>query len=150
MVLEVQDPMAAGPSGLMSAGFLVGRVLFAAIFIMSGIAHLTKSQVMSQYASAFKVPQPRLAVVVTGLMVLAGGLSILLGVQVQAGALLLVVFLIPTAIYMHPFWGGGDAMQAANQQAHFLKNLSLAGAALLIYFFSAVHPEAWVLNLGVP
>ena len=134
-------------SGVLGAVFVVGRILFALIFILSGIAHLTKSHAMAQYAVAFKVPQPTLAVVVSGLMSLAGGLSVLLGVAVQAGALLLVAFLVPVAIYMHPFWGVADPMQAAAQQAHFMKNLSLAGAALLFYYFATVAPDAWMFAL---
>ena len=102
---------------------------------------------MAQYAAAFKVPQPKLAVVASGVVILAGGLSILLGVAVQAGALLLVVFLLPAAVYMHPFWGVSDPMQAAAQQAHFMKNLALAGAALLIFYFSTLSPDAWVYAL---
>lgn len=131
----------------MTIVFVLGRVLFAAIFILSGIAHLTRLQGMSQYAAAFKVPQPRLAVFISGLMILFGGLTVLLGVWVRAGSLVLVAFLVPAAIYMHPFWGVSDEMQAATQQAHFMKNLSLAGAALLVYAFTAFHPDAWVWTL---
>ena len=147
MLFVSQVALPPSPSGGLGALFLAGRTLFAAIFILSGIAHLTKSQAMAQYAAAFKVPQPRLAVVVSGVMVLAGGLSILLGVVVQAGALVLVAFLLPAAIYMHPFWSVSDPMQAAAQQAHFMKNLALAGAALLIYYFSTVSPDAWAYAL---
>ena len=131
-------------AGLATWLFLLGRVLFAAIFILSGIGHLTRLSGMAQYAAAFDVPRPYISVVITGLMILFGGLSVLLGFKVRAGALVLVLFLIPTAIYMHPFWGVADQMQAATQQAHFLKNLSLAGAALMIYAFSTVYPRAWV------
>jgi uncharacterized membrane protein YphA (DoxX/SURF4 family) len=130
--------------GLTIALFMLGRVMFATIFILSGIGHLTRLEGMSQYAAAFNVPQPQVSVLVTGLMILFGGLSLLLGVKVRIGALVLVLFLIPAAIYMHPFWGVADQMQAAAQQAHFLKNLSLAGASLIIYVFSAAHPQAWV------
>src|SRR5439155_9153 len=80
----------------------------------------------------------------SGLMILAGGLSILLGVAPQAGALLLILFLIPTAFLMHRFWGVQDQMLAANQMAHFMKNVTLAGAGLLIYYFTAPPPEAWL------
>ncbi len=146
MIMALKD--AAAPSGGLVAALVIGRVLFAAIFILSGIGHLTKLPAMTQYAAAFKVPQPKLAVVISGLMIIAGGLSILLGVYVQAGALVLVLFLIPVAISMHPFWGVPDAMQAANQQAHFLKNLSLAGAALLVYYFATLYPDAWVYAVG--
>ncbi|MGH7645849.1 MAG: DoxX family protein [Gemmatimonadales bacterium] len=146
MLLALKD--AAAPSGGLVAALVIGRILFAAIFILSGIGHLTKLPAMTQYAAAFKVPQPKLAVVVTGFMILAGGLSILLGVYVRAGALVLVLFLLPVAVYVHPFWGVPDPMQAANQQAHFTKNLSLAGAALLVYYFATLYPEAWVYSLG--
>jgi len=93
------------------------------------------------------VPQPKAAVVVSGLMILLGGLSVLLGVEIETGTLLLVLFLVPAAIYMHPFWGVADPMQAATQRAHFMKNLSLAGAALLLCYFSKVAPEAWIFAL---
>ncbi len=146
MIMALKD--AAAPGGGLVAALLIGRVLFAAIFILSGIGHLTKLPAMTQYAAAFKVPQPKFTVVITGLMIIAGGLSILLGVYVQAGALVLVLFLIPVAISIHPFWGVPDAMQAANQQAHFMKNLSLAGAALLVYYFATLYPEAWVYSVG--
>jgi uncharacterized membrane protein YphA (DoxX/SURF4 family) len=135
------------PSGVLIAVFVIGRILFAWIFILSGIAHLTQSQAMAQYAAMFKVPQPKAAVVVSGLMILLGGLSVLLGVEIETGTLLLVLFLVPAAIYMHPFWGVADPMQAATQRAHFMKNLSLAGAALLLCYFSKVAPEAWIFAL---
>jgi putative oxidoreductase len=147
MLLATQDA-AVQPGPALSLLFVLGRLAFAAIFILSGIGHLTRLAAMSQYAAAFKVPQPRLAVIITGVMILTGGLSLLLGIQVRAGALLLTVFLLAAALYMHPFWGPQDPMQAANQQAHFLKNLSLAGAALVIYYFSALHPDAWVYAVG--
>src|SRR5437867_11761245 len=132
----------------MEAVFLIGRILFAAMFINSGIAHLTKLAPMSQYAASQKGPAPKLAVAFSGLMILAGGLSILLGVAPQAGAPLLILFLIPTAFLMHRFWGVQAQMLAANQMAHFMKNVTLAGGALLIYYFTALHPEAWGLSLG--
>jgi uncharacterized membrane protein YphA (DoxX/SURF4 family) len=145
MLLPAQAAMPQ--SGALTAVFLIGRILFAWIFILSGIAHLTQAQGMAQYAAMFKVPQPKLAVIVSGLMILAGGLSILLGVEVETGATLLVIFLVLAAIYMHPFWGVPDPMQHATQRAHFMKNLSLAGAALLICYFAKVAPDAWVFAL---
>src|SRR5437867_11197203 len=99
----------------MEAVFLIGRILFAAMFINSGIAHLTKLAPMSQYAASQKVPAPKLAVAFSGLMILAGGLSILLGVAPQAGALLLTLFLIPSAVLVSPLSGAEGQMPAADQ-----------------------------------
>jgi uncharacterized membrane protein YphA (DoxX/SURF4 family) len=109
----------------------LGRILFCAIFLSSGLAHLTSLQGMTAYAAMKKVPMPAVSVVVTGLMQIAGGLMILLNWHPIVGAFLLVVFLLPTAFIMHNFWTLTDPMQKAGDQAHFMKDLSLAGAALL-------------------
>ncbi len=127
---------------------LLGRVLYGFFFIMSGYGHLTKLGMMAQYAGSQGVPAPKLAVGVSGLMLLGGGLSILLGFEPRIGALLLVAFLVPTAVLMHRFWGVPDPMMAQNQMIHFWKNIVMAGAALMIYYFATVYPEAWPHSLG--
>ena len=127
---------------------LIGRVVFSFFFIYSGINHLTKLTMMSQYAGASGVPAPTLGVAVSGLMLLAGGVSILLGVQPRWGALLLAAFLIPAAFMVHKFWGIADPMMAANQAAHFWKNIALTGACLMIYAFATLYPMRWPYSLG--
>jgi putative oxidoreductase len=127
---------------------LVGRVLFGAFFLMSAFNHLTNSGMMAQYAGSQGVPAPKLAVIVTGLMLLGGGLSILLGFQPRIGALLLIAFLVPTAVIMHRFWGLADAGTAMNQRIHFWKNITLAGAALMIYYFASVATAPWPYSVG--
>ena len=112
---------------------LVGRVLFALIFINSGIAHLTQVQAMSGYAQFKKIPSPKLAVIVSGLMIIVGGLYIALGVYADLGALLLALFLVVTAFMMHNFWTIQDAQAKQGETINFFKNLSLAGAALIIF-----------------
>jgi len=109
---------------------LIGRVVFSFFFIYSGFSHLTKLSMYSQYAGASGVPAPTLLTAISGLMLLAGGVSILLGVQVRWGSLLIAAFLIPAAFMVHKFWGIADPMMAANQAAHFWKNISLTGACL--------------------
>ena len=112
---------------------VIGRVLFALIFINSGIAHITKMQAMTGYAQFKKVPAPKLAVIVTGLMIIIGGLYIAFGVYADLGALLLAVFLVLTAFMMHNFWTIADAQAKQSETINFFKNLSLAGAALIIF-----------------
>jgi uncharacterized membrane protein YphA (DoxX/SURF4 family) len=127
---------------------LIGRLVFSFSFIYSGFNHLTKLSMYSQYAGASGVPAPTVAVAVTGLMLLGGGLSILLGVQPRLGALLLIVFLVPTSFMMHRFWGLNDPMMAANQAANFWKNIALAGAATMIYGLATLYPMRWPYSLG--
>jgi len=127
---------------------LIGRVVFSFFFIYSGFNHLTKLSMYSQYAGASGVPAPTLATAVSGLMLLAGGLSILLGVKPGWGAILIFLFLIPAAVTVHKFWGISDPMMAANQAAHFWKNIALAGACLMLYGFAVLYPMRWPYSLG--
>jgi len=114
---------------------LIGRILFSMIFVSSGLSHIIKLGEMSQYTEAMGVPLPTVATLVTGLMLLAGGLSILLGYKVKIGVILLVVFLIPASFIAHAFWTVEDTMQSQMQMIMFMKNLSMAGAALIFYYF---------------
>ena len=127
---------------------LIGRVVFSFFFIYSGFNHLTKLSMYSQYAAASGVPAPTLATAVSGLMLLAGGFSVLLGVKPGWGSLLIALFLITAAFTVHKFWGIADPMQAANQGAHFWKNIALFGACLMIYGFAAMYPTRWPYSLG--
>lgn len=112
---------------------VIGRVLFALIFINSGIAHLTKLSAMTGYAQFKKVPAAKAAVIVTGLMILVGGLYIALGLYADLGALFLAIFLIVSAFMMHNFWTIQDPQAKQGEMINFFKNLSLAGAALIIF-----------------
>ncbi len=117
----------------MNAVLVIGRILFALIFINSGIMHLIKLDAMAGYATYKKVPAAKLSVAVSGLMILIGGLYVALGIYADLGALLIALFLIPTAFLMHAFWKESDATAKQNEMNNFFKNLSIAGAALIIF-----------------
>ncbi|MGH3757295.1 DoxX family protein [Actinophytocola sp.] len=111
---------------------LIGRILFVALFLGSGFGHLTQAQAMAGYATSKGVPQAKLAVQASGVLIIVGGLMVLLGLWLDLGALLLVVFLVSTAVLMHPFWKETDAQAKQMEMVQFLKDMGLAGAALLI------------------
>lgn len=112
---------------------LIGRILFVPVFLASAMGHLRMADMLAGYAASKKIPSPKNAVIGTGIMLLVGGLSILLGIYADLGALLIVVFLVPTAFLMHAFWKETDPMAQANERTQFLKDLSLAGGALFVY-----------------
>lgn len=124
----------------MDAVLVIGRILFALIFINSGIAHFTKNAGMTQYAQYKKIPMARASVYISGLMILLGGLYIVLGFYADLGALLIAIFLIPTAFLMHNFWKESDATAKQNTTISFFKDLALAGAALIM--FAVLHAGA--------
>jgi uncharacterized membrane protein YphA (DoxX/SURF4 family) len=125
----------------MDVVLVIGRVLFALLFINSGIAHLTKLEAMTGYAKYKKIPAAKLGVIVSGLMILIGGLYVALGIYADLGALLIALFLIPTSFLMHAFWKETDATAKQNESIGFFKNLSMAGAALIIFALVATGTD---------
>ncbi|MGA2383976.1 MAG: DoxX family protein [Gemmatimonadales bacterium] len=124
---------------------LIARVLLSWMFLQSAYAHFTQVKPMAAYAKAAGVPLPEVGVVVTGLMLLAGGLGLLLGFHPRIGAGLLFVFLVVVAFWLHRFWGLTDPMQRAGQRAQFWKNITIAGAMLWI----VANPHwPWPWSLG--
>jgi putative oxidoreductase len=107
---------------------LLGRVLFGLIFVMSGASHFTSQTVA--YAASQGVPLASIAVPLSGVIALAGGLSILLGYKAKIGAWLLVLFLAVVTPMMHNFWAVTDPMMHQIQMAMFMKNLSMLGGAI--------------------
>ncbi len=99
---------------------------------MSGANHLTKIAMMKGYAASKGVPAPALAVVVTGLMLLLGGLSILFWRYVTFGSWLLIIFLLVAAVKFHDFWKVTDPQQKMVQMLFFMRNMALSGALFII------------------
>ena len=111
---------------------LVARILFVPIFLASGLGHLRATDMLTGYAASKGIPSPRLAVLVSGVVIVVGGLSVLLGVYPDLGALLLAAYLVPTAFLMHAFWKEPDPMAQVNERTQFLKDLSMAGGAIVL------------------
>lgn len=128
-----QSQAEARESAISPSIVLAGRVLFSLIFLVAGLFHFTHQDIA--YAAATGVPMPGLLVPASGILAVAGGLSILLGYRAKLGAWLLVIFLVPVTLVMHNFWAVKDPMMAQMQMAMFMKNLSMLGGALLISQF---------------
>lgn len=114
---------------------LFGRILYTAVFLVSVPGLFSESTI--QYAAALGVPMTGVLVPLAGAIALLGGVSILIGYKAKKGAWLLVLFLAPVTLMLHRFWDFADPAMAALQQIHFMKNLSLLGAALLIAHFGS-------------
>jgi uncharacterized membrane protein YphA (DoxX/SURF4 family) len=129
---------------------LIGRILFAAVFVGSGIGHLTQTQAMTGYAQSKGVPAARVAVLVSGVVMVVGILMLVLGIWADLGALLLVAFLLPTAFLMHPFWKETDPQAKVMEMVQFQKDVSLAGASLLIFALIVILGDDLDLTITGP
>lgn len=124
--------------------FLIGRIVLGLFYLYNASNHILNLKAMSGYTRSKGVPFPTLATLGTGVILLLGGLSVLLGLYPDIGVALLVIFLVPTAFIMHNFWTVSDPQMRMMEMIQFSKDMALAASALM---FLAI-PEPWALSLG--
>ncbi len=112
---------------------LVGRILFGALFILSGTGHFAQREAMVGYAKYKKVPMAGAGVAVSGLVFLLGGAAIILGILAGWASLAIAIVLFLTAVIMHAYWRESDAAAKQTEQMAFNKDISLVGAALISF-----------------
>jgi len=127
---------------LRNGGFLVGRILVGLFYLLTGSNHFLELDGMTSAASGAGVPLPMVAVLGTGLLLIAAGITILLGLKPRWGVLALVVFFLPVTFTMHAFWSVPEA-QAQAQMTHFLKNMALMGSGLTLLAI----PQPWPISV---
>lgn len=98
---------------------------------------------MANYAQSKGVPSPKISVILTGLLLLLGGLSVLTGYQTDVGLVLLLVFFIPVTFMMHNFWKVEDQQMKMIEMVNFMKNLALVGSILMLFSI----PKPWPFSL---
>lgn len=119
---------------LTNTAALVGRILIAVIFIISGWGKIGGFEGTVGYMASKGLPMPQVLLVLTILLELGGGLMIAAGYKARWVALLFFLWLIPTTFIFHAFWGI-DPKEAATQRIQFLKNVSIMGGMLMVYAF---------------
>jgi putative oxidoreductase len=108
---------------------LIGRVLLATIFVMSGLSKLAAPAATQGYIAAMGMPAPLLAYVGAIAVELGGGLLLLAGYRTKVVAAALAAFCVVTAFVFH------HALADQNQMIHFLKNFAMAGGLLQLVAF---------------
>jgi uncharacterized membrane protein YphA (DoxX/SURF4 family) len=81
----------------------------------------------------------------TGVILLVGGLSMLLGVYPVVGIILLTIFLLGVSFQMHNYWKVDDAQMKQIDMINFTKNMALVGALLMLL----LQPHPWPMSLGI-
>ena len=127
----------------MIALFVIGRIIFGLYFLYNSYQHFAKLGMMAGYAKSKGVPMAQFSVIFSGLLLLLGGLSILLGIYPLVGIILLILFLVPVTFMMHQFWAAKEPMQKMSETINFLKNMALIGALLMLFLI----PRPWPAGL---
>jgi putative oxidoreductase len=146
-ILLQSGPALFGSPGSGEA-FLLARVLFGGVLAFMGVNHFMNVEDMAGYAGMKGLPAPKFTVVATGVMLLLGGAAIITGAFVVLGAGALAVFLLASAVLMHDFWTVEDPQQQQTEMTQFLKNVSLAGAALAFLGLASI-PWPYAVGAGL-
>ena len=113
---------------------LVGRILLGALFIISGFGKISGYDGTAGYMASKGMPMVNLLLPAAIAVELGGGLLLAIGFKARWAALAIFLFLIPTTLIFHAFWGI-DPKEAAMQQINFLKNVSIAGGMLMVFAY---------------
>ena len=114
-----------------SFGLLIGRCLISALFLLAGINKIFNFDRYLQSMTEKGLPVPSFLLIGAIIFLILGSILIIIGYKSRIGALLLLLFLIPTTLLFHNFWDlSGD--QAAQEQINFMKNLSLMGGLIVL------------------
>lgn len=111
---------------------VAGRTLFVIYFILMGSSHLLNFREHSALLGRKGVPLPAAATLLTVFMMVVGGVLVLLNWHKWVGAALLFGIIFPAPFFLHHFWNETESYSRLSEFAHFIKDLSLAGAALLL------------------
>ncbi|QBR03505.1 DoxX family protein [Paraburkholderia pallida] len=110
---------------------LLGRIMFGAPFVMSGLGKLGAYAATVGYIHAMGLPVPPLAYILSVVVELGGGLLLITGYRVRFTSLVLALFCLATAAFFHRNFAD------QNQMIHFLKNVMMAGGLLQMTYFGA-------------
>ena len=110
---------------------LVGRILLAAIFLSSAINKIRGFEEVTSMMTGKGIPLASILLLGAITCLLLGSIALILGIKARWGAVLLIVFLLPTTIIFHPPTGSEDDL------IQFMKNLALIGGLCMVVAYGA-------------
>ncbi len=121
-------------------GALVGRVLLASIFVISGFHKLLAPEATAQMMASHGVPLASLVIIPTILVEFGFSLLVVLGYWTRTAAFVMFLWFIPVTFLFHvmPYFDAvahQQAQAATMQYANFMKNISIMGGMLLLASF---------------
>lgn len=124
------------------AAALVGRILLALMFVISGFGKIGAFDDTTVFMARAGIPAVSVLLMLTILIELGGGVAIIVGWRTREIALVIAVFVAIVTLVFHAFWTA-PAEQRMVQQLMFMKNLSIIGGLLVLVAFG---PGDWALD----
>jgi len=108
---------------------LVGRLLIAAIFLLSGLAKAADPAGTIGYIASAGLPFPQIGYATALVVEIVGGVLLAIGYRTRLVASALAAFTLAAAFGFH------FQLSDQNQFIHFFKNLAMAGGLLQVIAF---------------
>jgi putative oxidoreductase len=121
------------------AMLLMGRALLGLYFILPGISKITGFAAMSDYMAAHGVPYVPALLVLTIILQLGCGASLVAGWRTQFMAFVLAGLTLVISVFMHDFWGMEEGQERAHEMQNFVKNMAIMAGLLYV---AGVTPAA--------
>ena len=113
---------------------LVGRVLLAVMFVVSGFEKVTGYDGTAGFMASAGLPMVAVLLPLTILVELGAGITLMIGWKARWAALLLAGFTILATLTFHTFWTMKPEAVMVNT-LFFYKNLAVIGGMLLVFAF---------------
>lgn len=111
-------------------GVLIGRILLVLIFLKSGIGKIENFDATAQLMAKNGIaPYTNFFLVGAIFFELVGSITIILGYFARFGAVLLLIFLIPTTLIFHDVF---VANPSQGIMVNFMKNVGIFGGLLVL------------------
>lgn len=117
-------------------GPLIGRLLIAVIFVLSGFNKIGGFEGTVGYIASKGLPLSQLGAILAIVVELGGGILLIVGWKTRWVAAVMMIFTVVAAVIFHNYWAAPPEM-AQNQMIHFLKNISMAGGLLYVVVFGS-------------
>ena len=121
---------------------LLGRLLFAAMFLPAGIGKLTDFAGTVGYIASVGLPFPELGAALALTVEIAGSIALIVGFGTRPAALVLAVFTLAASYFFHAYWAAPADQQFVTQLL-FFKNIAVVGGLLTLAAWGA---GAWSLD----
>lgn len=111
---------------------ITGRALLGLYFIVPGLMKIFQFSAMSAYMSQHGVPAIPVLLVLTIILQVGGGISLVIGYRTQLMAFLLAGLTLLISLFMHDFWNVYEGADQAHETQNFIKNLGIMAGLLFI------------------
>lgn len=118
----------------MTAVYVLGRILLAAIFLISGAIKVMQYSGQVAFAGQAGVPFPAIAIALAAAVEVGAGICVVLGYRIWLAAWVLVAYLVPVSVIFHSNFAD------PNQIANFMKNVALIGGLMILAWAGRYQP----------